>query len=173
MLSFLHAFIPIMVMVVLAELAVRSARAFFAAERANAFVIVARVPSWLLAVILTAITVQFAFHVLPVQPGDPFNTWMAAAIMLTVVRIVLTWAYAAMLLGMNILMAVNYMRVPSGRRNGMALLIAGAGAVCLAAGTMMMSAQRSGTVSVAANIVGAAMIVLSRLLTQRTDGRNS
>lgn len=135
MLSFIHEFVPIIVMIVLAEYTVRAARSFFAADRAKAFVFVARVPSWLLAIALTAILVEFSFHVVRVHPGQLFNTWMAAAIMLTVARIVLTWAYALMVLGTHILMATNYMRVPSGRRRGIALLISGGGAIVMASGT--------------------------------------
>lgn len=167
MLSFLHEFVPIVVMVLLAELAVRSARAFFAAERARAFVVVARVPSWVLAVVMTIITAQYAFAILPVGPSDLFNTWMAAALMLAVARIVLTWAYALMILGMHILMATNYMRVPSGRRQGIVLLITGVGAVVMASGAMIVTVHDDMGLRVIVPL-GALLMIVAWVIDRRT-----
>lgn len=54
------------------------------------------------------------------------------AIILRTMMLALTWCFALIAMGMGAVMAMNYMRVPSGRRPGAALLVAGMGSICLA-----------------------------------------
>ena len=62
----------------------------------------------------------------------PYLLW--PAVVLRTMMLALTWCFALIAGGMSSVMAMNYMRVASGRRLGIALILAAFGSVCLALG---------------------------------------
>ncbi|MBU3741136.1 MAG: hypothetical protein FGM24_02505 [Candidatus Kapabacteria bacterium] len=139
LISLVSVVVPALVLLVLAQYVVMAVSQFMAEPQASRLRVMTRVSAWVVgAAFVLTYAVMLVIMMTSTQPQHdaslsvPPSYLLVPIIVLRAVLLGLTWCFAMIAAGMNVVMAGNFIKVASGRRPAAALVCSALGGVVLA-----------------------------------------
>lgn len=135
--SIVGVLVPSAVLILLGSYVARTINAFLPEDSAARLRVMTRVASYVVAIAYGAVYTLAVLTIDPAQGASlslPPSYLLIPAVVLRSVLLGLAWCFALIVAGMSIVMSLNYLRVASGRRRGIALWLDSLGSIVMALG---------------------------------------
>lgn len=135
--SVIGVLLPAAMLIVLGSYVLRTINAFLPEDQAARLRVMTRVASYVVAIAYVAVYIIAVFSIEPAQDASlslPPSYLLIPAVVLRSVLLGLSWCFTLIIAVMSIVMSLNYLRVASGRRRGIALWLDSLGSIVMALG---------------------------------------